>query len=83
MHGFSPQANQLLDFLYAECEKAKERKSPKQSPEQKEAAKQNIEKQREDGKGFDQMPPAEHKKLSKEGGEAERKSSPKCEEEQK
>lgn len=80
MHGYSPEANRLLDYLYAECEKAKKKSPPKQSPEQKQAAKKNVEAQREKGKGFDQIPPAEHKKLSKEGGESERKKTPECKE---
>ena len=81
MHGYSPEANRLLDLLYAECEKAKEKKPPKQSPKQKETAKKNVAAQREQGKGFDQIPPAEHKKLSKEGGKSERKKNPECKEE--
>jgi len=75
MHGYSPKAQQLIAFLYEEGECRKPRK---QSPEQKEQGKENIKKAREEGKGFDQMPDSEHKKLSKEGGQAERKKKPEC-----
>ena len=77
VHGYSEQATQLLEFLYEECKK-EERKPPKQSAGQKEAAKKNVEGHREEGKGFDQLPKGEHKKLSKEGGETKRKTTPKC-----
>jgi len=83
MYGYSEEANQLLEYLYAECKKAEKKDPPKQAPSQKEAAKKNIEASREEGKGFDQVPPEQHKKLSKEGGEAKRKTEPKCEPEKK
>jgi hypothetical protein len=75
MHGYSSKAQQLIALLYEEEECRKPRK---QSTEQKKQAKENIEKARENGGGFDQMPEAEHKKLSKEGGQAERKKKPEC-----
>ena len=75
MHGYSPKAQQLIAFLYEEGECRKPRK---QSEGQKKAAQENVEEQRKEGRGFDQMPDSEHKKLSKEGGQAERKKKPEC-----
>lgn len=75
MHGYSSQAQHLIALLYEEEECRKPRK---QSPEQKKQAKENIEQASKEGGGFDQMPDSEHKKLSKEGGQAERKKKPEC-----
>jgi hypothetical protein len=77
MNGFSPKAIEILSLLYEEEEKEC-RKPRKQSKEQKESARENVSQNRKEGGGFDQMPDSEHKKLSKEGGQSERKKKPVC-----